>query len=356
MPALISFTIWKSKTQVINAFKQSPELKALTKAFELYSMRKTPARLEDFRNSFKNWQGGTSSAISTEKRTLGNAVADLTYTIANVATVSTPRVTKAIGWKVVPWTSPPYTWTQAVPLTDKQGDLKSVQILQINEAFSRAKKAARIARDALTVLKPSAFTESSLSFTAQCYVDYFGPYDETRFKTVQKNLGFLFLAFNDATHTPNVIDLRDTLYGKTCYAACFRKDLRASVRGSIASLTGHVDIFLGRSFFLGSVGGKGKASYSTSSDATVVTLVHEFAHGTINAVDAPPVDVNNNWVLQPEHQNDPSHADYGSTPNNSVQASTTDDDKKLAIKSPDIAIRSADSYGQFAKEHLLNMH
>lgn len=354
MAVLISFTIWKSKTSVINAFKQSSELKALTKAFELYSMRKTPARFESFDKSFKDWQGGGSTTTDKEILTLGLAVTNLAYTIANESPISSgSSAIKAIGWKRVPWTRQAHSWTVPVIPTEKQGDMSSVQILQINEAFRRAISGARIARNALIKLTPSSFTQTTLSFTAQCYVDYFGAYDSARFKIVQKNMGFLFLAFNDKAHIPNVIDLRDTVYGQTCYAACFRNDLRGSLRGSIVALSGHVDMFLGRSFFVGSVGGKGKVSYGSSSDATVTTLVHEFAHGAINAVDAPPVDDNNNWQLTPNHEANPGHADYGESPDNSVQASTPVDDKKLAIKSPDIAIRNADSYGQFVKDHLM---
>ena len=252
MPMIINYEMWKSQANKINAFKQSAELKELTKSFQLYSMSKMPARLQSLDINFKAWNGKNTPVISKEKLTLGTAVANLAYTIANAPGISIGSSIKATGWKHVPWTSPPYTWTTAVLDTDKQGDLSSVQLTQINEAFRRAKQGAKIARDELIKLSASSFTQSNLSFTAKTYVDYFGSYDKDRFKEVLTNIRFLVLAFEDAAHIPNVIDLRDTTYGKTCYAACFRKDLRNT--GDSLKLTGHVNIFLGRDFFVGSIG------------------------------------------------------------------------------------------------------
>lgn len=353
MPTTINFEMWKSQTSKISVFKQSAELKDLTNTFKLYAMNKMPARLKSLDIDFKAWHSKSTAVTNKEKLILGTAAANLAYTIANAPGFSIGTSIKATGWKNVAWTSPPYTWTSAVLDTDKQGDLSSIQITQINEAFSRAKQGVKTARDELIKLNSSSFTQSNLSFTAQAYIDYFGAYDASRLKQVLKNLRFLTMAFEDTTHTPNVVDLRDTEYGKTCYAACFRKDLRNS--GDALKLTGHVDIFLGRAFFRGSVRGSEKSSYESSSDATITTLVHEFAHGAINAVDAVPVDENNNWKLTPAHLADPTHADHGETPDNSIQASTPDADKKLALKAPGVAIRNADNYGQFVKEHLLKV-
>lgn len=353
MPAVISYDMWKSQTSKISVFKQSAELKEVTESFKLYSMSKMPTKLQSLDIKFKAWNNKNTTVINKEKLTLGTAVANLAYTIANAPGFSVGSSISPSGWNHVPWTSPPYTWTTAVPNSNKQGDLSSIQITQINEAFRRAKKGVQLARDELIKLNPSSFTQSTLSFTAKAYVDYFGAYDSKRFQEVLRNMGFLTLAFEDKAHTPNVIDLRDTQYGMTCYAACFRNDLRNT--SSSQALTGHVNIFLGRSFFLGSVGSSKKSSYSESSDATITTLVHEFAHGAINAVDAPPVDSSNNWKLAPAHLTDPTHADHGETPQNDIQASTPSDDKKLALKAPSVAIRNADCYGQFVKEHLMNI-
>ena len=145
------------------------------------------------------------------------------------------------------------------------------------------------------------------------------------------NYKTLYEAFSSV---PVMVDVRNTLYGLTCYAACFRGR-------KVAGL----EVFVGRGFFLA---GAVQDRYDTSSSSTVGTLIHEFAHGSFKAVDAPTVDGNSNWVLQPMHLNDPNHDNYGASPDDAVQASTIDLDKALAAKSPDVALRNADNYCEFA--------
>jgi hypothetical protein len=113
---------------------------------------------------------------------------------------------------------------------------------------------------------------------------------------------------------------------------------------------------LGRTFFTASIPKKtasgafnASAAFSSTSNATVGTFVHEMAHGAFHAVDAPKVDALNNWELAPELT---AGDTYGASPDNDEQSSTPTLDKRLAIKDPTIANRNADNYGQFAVECL----
>ena len=183
------------------------------------------------------------------------------------------------------------------------------------------------------IAKKSALT-GTLTASEQAYVDYFGAYDQTRAQTVLDNFTVMALAFQ---RTPNVVDVRNTEYGKGCYAACFRNQMGSKhATTKVVSIAGSVEMFLGRIFFRS----------KTTADS-VGTLIHEFAHGSFNAVDAPRVFAGA-WELQPNHLTDPTHDDYGESPNNTLQSSTSDLDKALALKSPSIAIRNADNYCQFA--------
>jgi hypothetical protein len=88
-------------------------------------------------------------------------------------------------------------------------------------------------------------------------------------------------------------------------------------------------------------------NYGASTDSTVGTLIHEFAHGAINAVDVPPVSTTGAWT-HTRKSDDPAHNDFGDSTDNSVQASTIPMDKLLAKHQPDYAVVNADNYGQFA--------
>ncbi len=246
-----------------------------------------------------------------------------------------------IGWKYESFDPVKQSWTHALTMAEFLPPLDKSETTRINESLLRAKYAVELARDIL--IKISGWS-TPLNPNQQAYVDYFGSYDRQRFKLVLDNFKILVFAFQVG---PKIIDLRNTDYGKTCYAACFRANLRGNTNGSL-SLTGKVDMFLGRAF-LKSRGG----SYTSSTDATVGTLVHEFAHGAINAVDAPPVITNTapwRWQLTPNLVT--THDEYGASPDNGIQASTEADDKALATFNADIAIRNADNYGQFASTML----
>lgn len=350
MPNIITIDTWKVKLQAIPFYTQSPELKFLTTAFTLYSTNASQSNIAKLDVAFKAWDSKISPQVAEEKRKLGTTKADLAHTIAqaNPLTKNLRSSVRPVGWLLVAWTRLAYSWTSPVVPPNKQAPLTGPQISRVNEAFRRAKAATELARDTMIAINKTKQFSAPVGGNEKLYQKYFGQYDETRFRTVLENFQVLALAFGNE---PNVVDLRNTTYGVNCYAACFRTKLgtRGAKKHDL-SLTGKVDIFLGRHFFAG-------GGYAGSTDATVGTLVHEFAHGAINAVDAPPVNPDDSWRLQPKHHpGNPLHNDYGESPNNSIQASTPGDDAKLALKEPAIAIRNADCYGQFSKDVLLRIH
>ncbi|MDH5217671.1 MAG: M35 family metallopeptidase, partial [Gammaproteobacteria bacterium] len=285
-----------------------------------------------------------SVQLDQERIALQTQKADLEYTItqerhANVVIVAKASNVKEIGWALVPWNVVDYPWTAEVPSVNKVPPLKPSQISRVNEAIRRAKRASFGAMNVMIKLEKKTTFSTPPTSEEQIYLDYFGAHDRSRIRRVRDNFQTIYLAFSG---TPNVVDLTNTMYGVDCYAACFRNDLASISPRGARSLSGAVNIFLGRHFFTG------KTSYEKSSDSTIGTLIHEFAHGAINAVDAPRVMANGDWELQPDHLADPTHADHGASPNNSLQSSTIELDKRLANKNPVIAVRNADSYGQFA--------
>lgn len=255
-----------------------------------------------------------------------------------------------VGWQYENYNSKEQKFTTPVIPTEALPPLHKTEISRINEAFKRARLAVEMARDAMINTEKLNWS-GSLNNDQRLFRYYFGSYDSVRFKTVLNNFKVLTLAFQKG---PKVIDLRNTEYGKTCYAACYRRDLRSVVHNSL-TITRRVEMFLGREFL------KSTSSYVSSTDNTVGTLIHEFAHGSINAVDAPPVE-SGTWKRNPKHaklperkkpDSDPPHPDFGESPVNSIQASTDSDDHILADFAPDIAIRNADNYGQFARSLLI---
>ena len=235
------------------------------------------------------------------------------------------------GWTLKLWTKGEYAWTDAVQANLKLPALKPSEITRINEAVARSKLAVEYARDAMIDLAKQNAIGNVPSTEEQLYLDFFGAFDKNRAEKVLANYKTLYGEFSlRAGHGRR----EEHLVGHAM--------LRGVQRGrKVAGL----EVFVGRGFFLA---GGVQDRYDTSCSSTVGTLIHEFAHGSFKAVDAPPVDGNGNWVLQPMHLNDPDHDDYGASPDNAVQASTIELDKALAAKSPDVALRNADSYCEFA--------
>lgn len=254
------------------------------------------------------------------------------------------------GWVYENFNPAVQTWTTAVaPPTPVQGALNKSEVSKINEAFARAKGGVEQARDCLIPLHRHWPNMSPLTKTQNAYVQLFGAPGDRRqhLKAVLENFRVLCEAFRIG---PKVIDVRNTVYGLTCFAACFRHDLRTDNGDGSFSLSGPVEVYLGRAFLQGTP--SNKSGYIQSTDNTVGTLVHEFAHGAINAVDAPPVTGTGDPSAPASHwahslNLDQTSPDYGASDDNSIQASTWTDDTKLARFSPPIARRNADNYGQF---------
>lgn len=224
--------------------------------------------------------------------------------------------------------------------------LTQVEIARLNEAFSRAKLTAKLSRDCtIKIANQDSMPNHNLTKEQQIYLDYFGTFDKKRAKQIRDNFIKLFNAF-DAL--PEVVDHRNTNFGENRFAATHTKHLTDGEK---------VRVWIGRDFFAeGKAHPKGVSkdnynkSYSTTSDATVGTLIHEFSHGVFHAVDAPPLDNTGQWVLNPNLN---AGDNYGASPNNDTQCSTREKDKQLASLFPNISLRNADNYGQFACEILL---
>jgi hypothetical protein len=261
--------------------------------------------------------------------------------------INTGLTVAPTGWTYVAYDNANANHNWAGPVTGVAKPLTHAETARINESLRRSKAAVELARDTLIKLPrdPSLWKGTK---EENAYTDFFGAFDEVRYQLVLENYRALVLAFDGQ---PNVVDIRNTTAGGNCYAACVRRNLKTKVNGSMA-LSGRVDIFLGQAF-LGGGGGALAGRYESGTDATVGTLIHEFAHGAINAVDAPMVNpAGTAWTLTPNLT--VGAADYGISPdpwNN--QASTPEDDRNLARFDASVAVRSADNYGQFARAILM---
>lgn len=326
---------------------RSTELKALDGAINTFSSAGQGvkgANLTAVVTLLAAWR----TAKPVEASTLAAELTELDSEIAAAAPTGKSQLTnamstgvKAQGWRHVAWDAVTYPWTAAVGATQAiNTDLSTAEKMRMNEAIRRASLAVTYARDAMISIAGGSGSPADMA----AFTDFFGASDATRIQKIRDNYTILTLAF---TGTPDVIDLRNTLYGLTCYAACFRANLAAvKSKGTGASITGSVNMFLGRAFY-------GAGNYEKTSDATVGTLIHEFAHGSINAVDVPPVDATGAWTHARESDN-PADNNFGASTDNSIQASTIPLDKLLAQFRPEYAVVNADSYGQFATKLLLN--
>ena len=260
---------------------------------------------------------------------------------------NTGATVSPLGWTYVAYdaTNPQHNWAGALTAPQTMDFSKTARI---NEAFMRTKEAIKMARDVMIKFPRTASGWNVPSPDQTSYVDYFGPFDSARFLRVLDNFRVLALAFEQS---PNVIDIRGTVSGGNCYAACIPANLKTTANGSLA-LTGKVNVFLGNSFF--NDAGPLSQKYFKSTDSTLVTLIHEFSHGSWRAVDAPLVNPGGTaWTLQPMSM-DPNNVNYGSSPDGwTNQSSQEPDDKRLAAFAPDIAARNADNYGQFTRELLM---
>ncbi len=334
MPKNITYQDWKNATNAVPFFKHSAQLKAVTDAFSQYNVN--PMRLEALRTAFNTWDKATTPPVPAERTTLATAREDLRFTLGHTGGGPTIHATQVqpAGWTLKAWNRTDYPWTAPVTPPQKLSDLTSSQIARVNEAMRRAKHGAEVARDAmLEVKRRNNLNATPLPPEDTAYRELFR--NPALIQTVLDRFTVLQLAFS---RNPTVVDVRNTLYGTTCYAACFRRDLTAKSAQGVLTLSGAVEVFLGRGFFVG-------GDYEASTNATVGTLVHEFAHGSFSAVDAPRVLSNGNWELTPST----TPGNLWESPDNSKQSSTPELDRRLANKEPRAAIVNADNYGEYAK-------
>lgn len=362
---------WELKTRSVRP--RSPELKALDTAVLTFVKKGFGAGQSNkvgLDNAFAAWKGARPSEyqkIKAHADALDQLIDKNWNRPGQKAGIQASSVQER-GYTVVPDPCP------STPFN-------AVEIQKLNEAFARSKRACELARDAVIKFAAQSAAGPMNHPVQQAFVDYFGEFNKARAQKVLKNYKTLCLAFSN---TPQVVDWRQKPKYGQAYAAASR-----------GGVTNGVKVYMGGAFFAGTtvdrtaIDNSGNlitskedlvAAYDTLTDYTVATFVHEFAHASFWAVDAPPVkkvstqfanaraavarskaeNVEHGnikegftWRLTPD-LSDPNSHDYGASPNMWVQASTPDADKLLAEAAPHVAVCNADNYGQFARVALKN--
>lgn len=231
----------------------------------------------------------------------------------NVTRVETPLPTA--GYFLIEDPDP------VTPTLDVQPPLTRSQIQRLNEAVARCKQAADLAVEAIGGLSPQP--SNPLTPEQARYVRWFGALDTTRRREVLQNFMSISSVLGGQRGgrqgTLNVIDARNDAQKFTWFAA--------TIRNSVQNNT--VKMWIGRAFF-------SAGSYEVSSDATVVTMIHELAHACFGASDVPTVDSG----LQ--------LGQNGMPPIGAPVCNDAAEDARLAEANPALAIRNADNYGQYA--------
>ncbi|MFK7914396.1 MAG: hypothetical protein AB8B93_10820 [Pseudomonadales bacterium] len=358
---------WELKTRSVRP--RSAELKELDKAalkFGREGMGPGQANKVNLDTAFANWKGARPAEyqkIRVHADALDKLIEDKWNRPGQRNLGAGATVAQKRGYVVAadPCPSTPFT---------------SVEIQKMNEAIARSKRACELARDAVIKVVGRSASAPATTPVEQAYVDYFGAFDTARAQRVLANYKTLCQAF---ANTPQIVDWRQ----KPQYGSAFA----AASRGGV---TNGVKVYMGGAFFNGTKVQRTTAdqqgnlitskedldnAYDTLTDYTVATFIHEFAHASFWAVDAPPVNkvssqfanaraaVAQKQGLNVEHGNiaegyswkltpdlsDPNSRDYGLSPDMWVQASTPKADKELAAAAPHVAVRNADNYGQFAR-------
>jgi hypothetical protein len=239
----------------------------------------------------------------------------------------------------VGWQLQAYPGNDPLPQDQQVGALTTTEVAKINEAMMRAPSAVEAARNAILKVDVNHRRSSpAVLAEEQTFTDFFGSFDATRFAQILENFQVLVLAFKNI---PKFTDWRNDKDWADTYGGCVRRKLGRRTSGALG-LAGIVDIRFGRAFL-------GKGSYEKTSDDTVATLVHEFAHGALRAVDVPDVDANGNFQCT-RVSDDPADPDFGdSTDAMNHQCSNEAMDKILAQFHPEYAAVNADNYAQFTK-------
>jgi len=347
----------------------SPQLAAITTAFQVYEGARTQTNLADLSAKLEVWR---TTGLLKERAILAGDAKDLELYITRAEKANQVISAKASNVGANQF----YDFISPLP-ADVAADCNGLlppslhlpvmgpqEIIKINEAFSRAYEAACAARDALAKLSPKLVTGVRIggavrtpppaptppaSPTMTLYTTWFGAWDHARFTKVLNGFEDICDAFDAKVQ---LYDIRNTTDGSGWYAACYPANV---TRDTNRRVTSRVRMVMGRSFFSGAIpkrsGGtfNAQAAFSGTSDATLGTFVHEMAHGTFCAVDAPMVNPDCTWTLAPVSMV-PGNPGFGLSPNpGSNQSSTPDMDRLLAQCHPAVAVFNADNYGQFAR-------
>jgi hypothetical protein len=357
MPVITLDQWMEAARAAVPAHRQSQALAEVTLAFRIYTERVTTTHLDSLSRVFEVWR---TAGPMGERTALAQAAEDLADTIRAAQLANRVIVTRASNVGQSPY------YDLITPLRADMPGLFTVlgrdqrvmplapgDIHKINEAFARARRAAEYARDAMVDIATRRELTRPLSRAEGDYVDYFGEFHRDRAQAVLQGFRDIVDAFDQRIM---VYDVRNTVFGMSCFAACEVGRIARTTARQGSRVTSRVTMVIGRGFFSRSVprrdaagGFSPSVAFDATSDATIGTIVHELAHGCFHAIDAPKVDDSGNWELQPNL----TPGDwYGATPDNDEQSSTPEADRRVALKDPDIAIRNADSYGQFARQCL----
>lgn len=214
-----------------------------------------------------------------------------------------------------------------IATADLRPPLNRSEINRINEAISRTGQAIDAAIRGLSTLRPAAGT--ALDANQRLYKRFWGAFDAARKTKIQQNFQQL-ARFASGSRGGNqgtiaIIDARNDSQKADWFAA--------TTRNSVQNNT--VRFWLGRTFFIGT------GNYAVSSDATIVTFVHELSHAVFDALDVPVPG-------SPAVLNADGYPTVGGVINNSFNAADTAGDEALANANPAMAVRNADNYGQYA--------
>jgi hypothetical protein len=335
---------WEIKTFAVKP--RSAELKLLDTAVKDWASRGpgvAGANLKSSWAAFQTWKGaqaGEYNRIKGAADGLQQALAEVWDPKAQVAGGGASSV-QPLGWVLVNY-NPATHGGSLLPVDQQVPPLTATEISRVNEAMRRVKVAIAGARDAMVKIQGGQGTVEE----RKAHADFFGAADATRLQKLVLNFRALVLAFEGK---PQFIDCRNRTVWANTYGGCVRRDLRVIEANTKAlSLSGSVEMLMGRSF----LGASGRG-YAATTDDTIATLVHEFAHGALNAVDVPDVDATGAFGCA-RQSDDPANADFGnSTDPFNHQCSQEADDIVLATHRPDYALVNADNYGQFTKRLLM---
>jgi hypothetical protein len=311
----ITYEDWMNLTKK-RFYKRSSALKDVDKWFELYDQHPDNSTyLDNLAKAFKTWRdtktredepgGGVAMPRAPLLDTIRNrnkdenglGPVDRLAVLLRQAKVSNVGIRKTV-----------------TPIDDRVvidgNTFTTHELVRIEEATRRITKAVRDARDAVV-------RANRVGANRDRYEMWFGIFDQSNYNEVKKN----FMRLDKVCSNGGLIFMdgrSDPTYGQV-FAWTFRGNHEV-----------FVNMWLGTAFF------SGVGSYEVSSDATVVTLVHEMSHACFMASDVPTV------------ASGQALDGNGNPPGGAAVCNDAAEDQNLAVHDPDSAIRNADNYGQFA--------